>query len=140
MKISAKCFDWNSVGLDFGQWDDEKLWALEVPVTQMNIEELFWHFDVPFLPNDNGERWTLTPLDVIHKVEGSENEQSRLENADLVYPIDILENKGKWLVLDGLHRLAKAYIEGQKQVKVRIIPHDRMPEILTGEPIEMPIP
>lgn len=138
MEESEKKFDWDSVGLDFGCRDDEKLWALELPVTEMSIQELLWHFDVPFLPNDHNERWTLTPWDVIHEVDDSKNEQSRLDGADLVYPIDILENKGRWLVLDGLHRLAKAYKMGYKAVKVRIIPRDRLPEVLINEPIELP--
>jgi len=55
-----------------------------------------------------------------------------------LYSIDILENKGKWLVLDGLHRLAKAYKHGQEKVKVRIIPRERLSEIITGDPIELP--
>jgi hypothetical protein len=50
--------------------------------------------------------------------------------ADLSYPIDIMENKGRWLILDGLHRLVKAYKNGQKTVKVRKIPRERTSEIL----------
>ena len=50
--------------------------------------------------------------------------------ADLKYPIDIMENKGRWLILDGLNRLMKAYLLKMKTVKVRIIPRDKIPEIL----------
>lgn len=28
--------------------DNEKLWALEVPVEKMDISELTWIFDIPF--------------------------------------------------------------------------------------------
>lgn len=28
----AKVFDWQSIGLDFGNWEEEKIWALELPV------------------------------------------------------------------------------------------------------------
>jgi uncharacterized ParB-like nuclease family protein len=61
-----------------------------------------------------------------------------MNDADLTYPIDILKNHGKWLVLDGLHRLAKTYMQGRKNVKVRVVPRERLPEILSGEPIELP--
>ncbi len=138
MENYKKTFDWDSLGLDFGNWQDEKLWALELPVTRMNIKDLLWLFDVPFWPNDNNERWTVTPWDVIHKSENGKNEQAALEKADLSFPIDILENKGRWLVLDGLHRLAKSYLQGKEEVNVRIVPRERLPEILTGEPIELP--
>ena len=131
-------FDWNTVGLDFGNWEEEKIWALQLPIVEMDIKELLWHFDAPWWPNDNGERWTITLWDVIHQNEGSKNEQIKMEKADLSYPIDILENKDKWLVLDGLHRLVKAYKRGQKKISVRIIPRERLPEIITGDPIELP--
>lgn len=131
-------FDWNSVGLDFGNWEEEKIWALKLSTVEMDIKELLWHFDAPWWPNDNGERWTIKPWDVIRQNEGSKNEQIKMEKADLLYPIDILENKGKWLILDGLHRLAKAYKHGQEKVGVRIIPRERLSEIIIDDPIELP--
>ena len=136
--MTNKKFGWDSVGLDFGNWDDEKLWVLNVPTTKMDIAELLWHFSVPFWPNDSGDRWTVTPWEAIHKEPGSTHEQAKIKKADLVYPIDILENKGKWLVLDGLHRLAKSYLQHQEKVTVRKIPRTRLPEILIDEPIELP--
>ncbi len=42
----------------------------------------------------------------------------------------IMENKGRWLILDGLHRLVKAHMQGLKKVQVRVIPRERIPEIL----------
>ena len=50
--------------------------------------------------------------------------------SDLRHSIDIMENKGKWLILDGLHRLAKAKILGHTKVKVRKIPCSEIPNIL----------
>ncbi len=135
---SPQDYNWNSVGLDFGNWDDEKLWALELPTEEININELLWHFDAPFWPNDNGEKWTITPWDVISAKPSTKSEQQKVEDADLSYPIDILENHGKWLVLDGLHRITKAYRLGQNTVKVRVVPRERLPEILIDEPIELP--
>ena len=44
-----------------------------------------------------------------------------------------MENKGRWLILDGLHRLVKAYELGQKKVMVRIIPREKVPEILSDK-------
>jgi hypothetical protein len=133
-----KEFDWDTVGLDFGNWSDEKLWALEEPVAEIEVEELIWHFDVPFWENDEGVRWTVSPWDVIKKAPGSQKELARVAAASLEYPIDLLFNKDKWLVLDGLHRLVKAYLSGQAKVNCRKIPRDRLPDILIDEPIEMP--
>ncbi|MFA7302139.1 MAG: ParB/RepB/Spo0J family partition protein [Candidatus Paceibacterota bacterium] len=115
------------VGFDFS-WDEKKVWQLDIPVTEMDITELIWHFDIPFLW-EGGGIYNLTPQDVIDDKERHISEYERTMKADLVHPIDIMENKGRWLILDGLHRLMKASILGMKKVKVRIIPRDKIPEI-----------
>ncbi|KKQ28069.1 MAG: hypothetical protein US42_C0002G0024 [Candidatus Magasanikbacteria bacterium GW2011_GWC2_37_14] len=131
-------YDWESVGLDFGNWDEEKIWALNLTVVEIDINELLWHFDAPWWPNDTDERWTVTPWDVLNKTVDSKKQQDITDQVDLSYPIDIFKNKGKWLILDGIHRLVKSYKQGLKKVKVHIIPPERLPEILSGLPIELP--
>ncbi len=133
-----KKFDWASVGLDFGNWEEEKIWALDLPVTEIETEQLAWLLDVPFWENDASERWTVTPRDVIDRTPGTSREQERTTQADISFPIDIFENKGKWLVLDGLHRLTKLYMQGAEHIRVRSIPKDRFPEIALDYPIELP--
>ncbi len=119
------------VGFDF-DWDEEKVWKLNVPVTDMNIKELVWHFDIPFLWHKGGV-YNLTPREVIENPRKYEDEYQRTVRAELKYPIDIMENKGRWLILDGLHRLMKAHIQGTETVNVRIIPRDKITEILRDE-------
>jgi hypothetical protein len=115
------------VGFDFS-WDEKKVWELDEPILEMNIEELEWHFDIPFWC-ENGV-YNLSPRQVIDNPEKHKKEYERTMNCDLKYPLDIMENKGKWLLLDGLHRLIKAYINGDKKVQVRKIPREKIPEIL----------
>ena len=115
------------VGFDF-RWDEEKVWALDEPTEEMNIEELTWHFGVPFLW-ENGV-YNLKPQEVLDSPDAHKEEYERTLRADLKHPIDIMENKGHWFILDGLHRLVKAYLQGSKTVKVRKIPRSRIPEIL----------
>jgi len=50
--------------------------------------------------------------------------------SDLKYPIDIMRNKGKWLLLDGLHRLVKAKILGYSSIYVRKIPRSKIADII----------
>ncbi|MDE2001872.1 MAG: serine hydrolase family protein, partial [Patescibacteria group bacterium] len=42
-----------------------------------------------------------------------------VDEADLKYPIDIYFNKGKWIMLDGVHRFTKAVRLGHTTIKVR---------------------
>ncbi len=133
-----KAFDWNTVGLDFGNWEEEKIWALDLPAEEINVEKLLWHLDIPYWENDASERWTVTPRDVIDGKLGTTREQDRVKRADTSFPIDIFENKGKLFVLDGLHRLVKLFVQGEGTIKVRIIPKDRFHEIASAYPIELP--
>ena len=138
MKLDPKKFDWNTVGLDFGNWEEEKLWAVDLPVTTLGISDLEWLLDCPFWEHDNGERYTVTPRDVLEKEEGTSKEQKAVEQADTTHPIDVYCNHGKYLILDGLHRLIKLYRAGEITFKVRVIPEEKLPLILSGEPIELP--
>lgn len=115
------------VGFDFS-WSEKKVWALDEPVTEMPIEELVWHFNIPFW-EENGGKYNLKPIDVIEDPDNHKIEYDRTMAADTSHPIDIMENKGHWLILDGLHRLVQAAIKGSKTVQVRIIPLGRIPEI-----------
>jgi hypothetical protein len=115
------------VGFDF-HWDERKVWALDVPVEEMELRELTWHFDIPFL-RERGQ-YDLTPREVLDHPEVHRAEHARMLRADLNYPLDIMENKGRWLLLDGLHRLMKAARLGMARVRVRKIPRDRIPDIV----------
>lgn len=115
------------VGFDFS-WSEEKVWALDVPVEEININELTWHFDIPFLWEKGGV-YNLTSREVIEYPDEHKEEYDRTMKADLSYPIDIMENKGRWLILDGLHRLMKASILGAETVRVRKISRDYIGDI-----------
>ena len=116
------------VGFDFA-WDSKKVWALHEAKREMDIEELIWHFDIPFWEIKDTDDYNLTPWEVIKEPHIHSAHYKKIQQADLKYPIDIMKNKGRWLILDGLHRLMRAYIQGQKTVQVRKIPRDMIPKI-----------
>ena len=127
--------DWpqiiKDVGFDFS-WDEKKVWALDVPVSQIDIGELLWHFNIPFLSEGDGI-YNLTPREVLVQPGLHNKEYKRMLVVDLRYAIDIMENKGRWTILDGLHRLMKMVfygIYGVGQVDVRRIPREKIPEIV----------
>lgn len=135
---SYKHFNWKAIGFDFGNWEEEKIWALDLPTEQIDITELEWHLDIPYWENDAEERWTVAPRDVIEKRENTLREQTRVDQADTTYPIDLFRHDGKLFVLDGLHRFVKLSLQGHTQVAVRIIPPERFPDIASEHPFELP--
>lgn len=115
------------VGFGFN-WSEKKVWKLDIPATDMEIDELVWHFEIPFLW-ENGI-YNLKPRNVMDNPQEYEKEYARAMQTDLTYPIDIMENKGRWVILDGLHRLMKASILGAKTVRVRKVSRECIPDIL----------
>ncbi|KKQ79304.1 MAG: hypothetical protein UT01_C0043G0002 [Candidatus Daviesbacteria bacterium GW2011_GWA1_38_7] len=109
------------VGFEFS-WDEPKVWALDIPVEEIPIKELTWHFSVPFWFKSGG-KYDLTPQEVIDNPQQFAEEYQRIKLSDTSHPLDIMLWKGKWLLLDGLHRLVKLYLEEKATVAVRKIPH-----------------
>ncbi len=117
------------VGFDFS-WDSKKVWALDIPIEEMDMQDLIWHFDIPFWEVEDTDDYNLTPWEVVDDPDKHSIHYKKIQEADLKYPIDIMENKGRWLILDGLHRLVKAHTQGLKKVMVRKIPREKINEIL----------
>lgn len=114
-------------GFDF-DWDEKDVWNLNYPIEEIGIEKLEWHFDLPFWNWDN-EWYVLKPIDVICTPEKYLSQYDRVMKSDLSYPIDIMENKGRFVILDGLHRLVKCKLLGMDKVRVRVIPRSEIPNI-----------
>lgn len=114
-------------GFDF-DWNEQDVWKLDYPTQEIDITILEWHFDVPFWNLDN-QWYVLKPRDVINSPLKYQSQYDRIMKADISYPIDIMENKGRFVILDGLHRLVKCKLLGIQKVKVRIIPRSEIPNI-----------
>jgi len=115
-------------GFDF-YWDIKKVWALDIPVEDMDVKELDWILDLPFW-TDGADWYNLTPREVITNPAKYPDHQERRYACDTSYPIDIMKNlEDKWLILDGLHRLVKLIMEGHKVVKVRKLSRRLIPQI-----------
>ena len=116
------------IGFDFS-WDERKVWALDVPTEEMPIDELTWHFDVPFIWSKPDGYYDVNPSEVIDHPDQYPEEYQRTMQADTFHPIDIMFWKKRWLILDGLHRLMKQAIQGNEVVQVRKIPESAIPLI-----------
>lgn len=101
--------------------DVKKIQALNLPVVDFEIDKLIWNFDIPFWEKDGTDDWNLTPWDVINKIDGSAGHQERVEQADLQFPILLSNKNDKWLIIDGVHRLVKAFQSEHKTIKAKIV-------------------
>jgi len=114
-------------GFDF-DWDEEDVWELDYPTEEIDISKLEWHFDIPFW-NWLDKWYVLKPSEVINNPEKYKSQYNRVMESDISYPIDVMENKGRLVILDGLHRLVKCKLLGMNKVNVRIIPRSEIKNI-----------
>lgn len=110
------------VTLDF-LWSQDRLWALDLPVEHVAIEELRWHLALPMWSFE-GVPFTVSPNEVRHDTRRYHAQYARTIAADLAFPLDALEGPNSTRrLLDGVHRLLKADLLGHTTVAVKTLPN-----------------
>ncbi|NCU37818.1 hypothetical protein EOL96_02030 [Candidatus Saccharibacteria bacterium] len=102
--------------------DTMKLSKLTLPLQEIDLTRLVWHFGMPVWSRDGTDDWNLTPQEAMDKKPGSTVHQKRIADADISYPIVVTEYKSRLVILDGVHRLAKVHMAGGRTIKAKIIP------------------
>lgn len=116
------------VGFDF-HWSEEKVWKLSLPIEEMDIKELLWHLDYPWWRDHDGQQYRVTPKQVIDDPKAYHDQYNRIVTADVSHPVDIMFYRNHWIILDGMHRLLKLFLEGKTKVSVRKVPVESIPLI-----------
>ena len=98
------------------------VWAAEVPVEEIEISQIDYNIDIPYLEQQGTDDWNLTPRMLIENFDQETDHARKTEMANLKYPIELYFHQGKWIILDGVHRFTKAVRQGNKTIKVRKIP------------------
>lgn len=74
------------VGFDFS-WDERKVWELNVPTEDMSIDELTWHFDIPFIWSKPDGYYDVKPMRLLtipNNIQKHTNEQcDRIQHIQL---------------------------------------------------------
>ncbi len=73
----------------------------------------------------------VSPMGVLSRPERFPHQMSRINEADVSFPIDMLIWGGRRWILDGVHRIAKAYSQGAKTIAVRTHPEEAVASIRT---------
>jgi hypothetical protein len=108
----------------------KKLWALDLPVEKLDIADLEFNFDIPYLEKEGTDDWNLSINYLIRHLDTEISHAEKIKKADMTYPIDIYFFKNNWIILDGVHRLAKALLQNDKSILVRRIPDECIPRII----------
>lgn len=117
------------VYFDF-DWDRRRVWAVDTRPRVVERKLLDWHLDLPFWSTRPPEaRFDVVPRDVIRHPSEHPVHTRRMREADLHYPIDVMEHGGRLCILDGIHRLARTALEGRRRVWVHRIPRSMIKHI-----------
>lgn len=105
------------LGLDFW-WDTQKLWEVDLPIEEMKLQEFEWMLELPFWDYD-GVMFALTPKQVILNKDKYHTQYERTMSSDLNFPVNAIFTNNRWVIMDGIHRLLKAYTLENKTIKVK---------------------
>jgi hypothetical protein len=108
--------------------DRERLWRLPLAVTAAEVRSLAWHLRLP-LWADGGVPRSVAPIDVLRCPARFPDQHARMLAADLAFPIDVLDRPDGPTILDGVHRLAKAWLLGMPEIAVRLLPPAQLSRI-----------
>lgn len=99
--------------------DEPKLWKTDILIEEIPISELENNLDILYLEQEGTHDWNLSPRMLIENFDNEPFHAKKVNEVNLKYPIDVYFHKGEWIILDGIHRFAKAVRLGHETVKAR---------------------
>jgi hypothetical protein len=87
-------------------WRLDRLWRLRLPVRRLPVEQFGWLLELPLWQRD-GRRFQVTPRQVLDAPDRFGDHLRRVLAADLRFPVHVVGHRGRLVILDGYHRLAK---------------------------------
>jgi hypothetical protein len=101
-------------------WNRDRLYALKLPLSEIAMDQLAWLLDVPLWAVDDVP-FQVTPNEVGADPQRYTPQLQRTLDADLDWPIHVMRHNGRWTILDGVHRLLKATLEGRASISAMIL-------------------
>ena len=106
--------------LDLPFWrDNDKLHALDIKAERMDMGELWWMLEIPFWEDEKGNI-VVTVNQVLADPNKYPEHTELIDECNTNYPVHITKNKlNEWIIVDGLHRMAKLIREGKEEIMVK---------------------
>lgn len=101
------------------------------PILKVNVNDYIDMLEYPSWGNPE-KNIMYSAKDVLKNPEKYSNDYKRIINADLSYPIIISNNE----IIDGIHRLTKAYLKNKKKIKAYIFSEELMKKFKLADKTE----
>ena len=102
-------------------WDRARLHALVLPVDEVPVAALAWMLDLRWWKFAHAH-FAVTPNQVRANPARYALHWERTRAADLAFPIHLAETApSRWTILDGVHRLLKASMAGERTIRAHYV-------------------
>lgn len=112
------------------------LWQIEAPLQQIPLQELAHNLDICYWEKEGTDDWNLSPRACLATPEKELSHFELIEKANLQFPIILYQHQGQWIILDGVHRFAKAWKEKKTTILAKCLIFEQIAPFLgeKGEP------
>jgi hypothetical protein len=106
-------------------WEKREIWVLDLPRITLPVRKLAWQLDYPFWSIEPPKpRFDLRPRAVLERLDAYPRHRDRVRAAKLEFPLDVAQFGGRFVILDGLHRLLKAVLCGAADIECKLVPRE----------------
>ncbi len=106
------------------------LWQIEAPLQQIPLQELAHNLDICYWEKEGTDDWNLSPRACLSNPKREISHFQLIEKADLQFPIILYQDQGQWIILDGVHRFAKAWKEGKTTILAKCLTFEQITPLL----------
>jgi hypothetical protein len=118
-----------NIYFDF-HWSQEKLWNLKLEPVNKPVADFEWALDLPIWASaPPAHLYDLAPNFVLAHLSQYPSHAERIAAADPTFPIHAMLWKGRWLIMDGFHRLLRQKQLGKAEIAALLVPESAIPAI-----------
>jgi hypothetical protein len=100
----------------------EDLWGLGLPAETLPIADLVWHFDISFeWKTASAQNDMASVNEVLSSPAQHPDAYRQIMSVDIAYPLDVVRDSDRWIILDGIRRLAQSSIRGLTSVEAHVV-------------------
>jgi hypothetical protein len=99
-------------------WERADLFALPLPTETVSVARFLWQLELPYW-RDGEHHFAVAPAHVRRDPRSHAQQWKRTMDADLTFPIYVVDGPLQETILDGVHRLLKASVLGVERLPCR---------------------
>lgn len=113
------------------EWDREVLWSIGRPSRPVALADLRWHHPLPWWRGGDGRWFQVSPAAYMADPARFPEHRERIASLDPGHPLRAVRRRGRVQILDGIHRLVRAEIDGRSHLEVIFLDLDDLRAVVS---------